>query len=228
MLPSYIIRTIKQMFQGIITLKEDDVTDQLSFIRIPKSELVYEKDVFTGDLGEALALRLYGDTLYGSVSSFENFTGCMFSYYLNHGLLLKERDIYSFEVSDFGNVMHSLLEQICIDVKSKSQSISSLSDEERLKLVTAAIEKISATYSDSILSDSNRNRFLVDRMTKLADKTLWLWENSFLRGCSLRMDLRFHLRWREENWHLMMVSADLLSRARLTGLIYVRTMRMYM
>lgn len=173
MLPSYIIRTIKQMFPGIITLKEGDVTDQLSFIRIPKSELVYEKDVFTGDLGEALALRLYGDTLYGSVSSFENFTGCMFSYYLNHGLLLKERDIYSFEVSDFGNVMHSLLEQICIDVKSKNQSISSLSDEERLKLVTNAIEKISTTYSDSILSDSNRNRFLVDRMTKLADKTLW-------------------------------------------------------
>jgi ATP-dependent helicase/nuclease subunit B len=173
LLPSYIIRVIRQMFPELSVTESSDVTGQLGYIRIPKSELVYEENQFIEDLGETLALQLYGEELYGSVSAFEKFTGCMFSYFLKTGLELEERDEYSFEVTDFGTVMHSIIENVCREMKDEKRPLGSLSDEERLEKIEKVIGDISKNYSDDILFDTSRNTYLITRMTKLADRTLW-------------------------------------------------------
>ena len=172
-LPSYIIRTIRQMFPDVTVTELGDVTEQFGYIRIPKAELVYEENKFIEDLGETLALQLYGDVLYGSVSTFEGFTGCMFSYFLKTGLKLEERDEYNFAVADFGTIMHSIIENVCRQLKDEKRSPGSLSADERRQMIGETIDKISKDYADDILFDTNRNQFLIKRMTELADKTLW-------------------------------------------------------
>jgi ATP-dependent helicase/nuclease subunit B len=161
------------MFPELAITESSDVTGQLGYIRIPKSELVFEENQFIEDLGETLALQLYGEELYGSVSAFEKFTGCMFSYFLKTGLGLEERDEYSFEVTDFGTVMHSIIENVCREMKDEKRSLGSLSDEERLERIEKVIGDISKNYSDDILFDTSRNTYMITRMTKLADRTLW-------------------------------------------------------
>ncbi len=173
LLASYLIRVVRQMFPDIEVQEAKDARSQLSYIRIPKSELIYEENQFIEDIGEMLALQLYGEELHGSVSSFENFTACMFSYFLKYGLRLEERDEYNFEVTDFGTIMHAIVENVCKNVKERKRSLGSLSADERQKLTDDAIEAVSKDYSDDILFDTNRNRYILSRMRKLADKTLW-------------------------------------------------------
>lgn len=173
LLPSYLIRTIRQMIPDVAVTERDDVINQFGYIKIPKADLVYEENQFMEDLGEIMALQLYGDVLYGSVSTFEGFTGCMFSYFLKTGMGIEERDEYSFEAVDFGTIMHSVIERICRRVKNEKRSLGSLTDEERKKAVNETIEAVSKDYADDILFDNSRNEFLIKRMSELADKTLW-------------------------------------------------------
>ena len=91
-------------------------------------------------LGENIAASLFGGEITGSVSSFETFASRQFAYFLRYGLGLEEREKYTFEVADFGTVLHSVLERISSHLKHEKKPIASLSDEERRKLVSETLE----------------------------------------------------------------------------------------
>jgi len=172
-LPSYLVRSVRQMFPDLPVTTSKEVNDQLHYIRIPKSELVYRQDSFIKLLGESLALALYNERLTGSISAFEQFAACHFAYFLCHGLGLHKRDEYGFEGSDFGTIMHSVIENVCRKAQNRGEKIQELTDEARLAYIKEALATISDEYSDTILKDSGRNRYILKRMTKLADRTLW-------------------------------------------------------
>ncbi|MCX8074018.1 MAG: PD-(D/E)XK nuclease family protein [Clostridia bacterium] len=58
--------------------------------------------------------KLYGNDLKTSVSKLELFKKCPFSYYMNYGLNLKPRKIYSISSMDIGSFMHSVIEQFSL------------------------------------------------------------------------------------------------------------------
>lgn len=172
-LPSYLIRNIRKLYPLIGIYPASQFTSQMSYIKIPKAEIVYSDENYIKVLGENIAASLFGGEITGSVSSFETFASCQFAYFLRYGLGLEEREKYTFEVADFGTVLHSVLERISSHLKHEKKPIASLSDEERRKLVSETLGNISADYADTILKDSGRNEFLIRRMEDLADRTLW-------------------------------------------------------
>ena len=172
-LPSYLIRNIRKLYPSIGIYPASQFTSQMSYIKIPKAEIVYSDENYIKVLGENIAASLFGGEITGSVSSFETFASCQFAYFLRYGLGLEEREKYTFEVADFGTVLHSVLERISSHLKHEKKPIASLSDEERRKLVSETLGNISADYADTILKDSGRNEFLIRRMEDLADRTLW-------------------------------------------------------
>ena len=172
-LPSYLIRNIRKLYPSIGIYPASQFTSQMSYIKIPKAEIVYSDENYIKVLGENIAASLFGGEITGSVSSFETFASCQFAYFLRYGLGLEEREKYTFEVADFGTVLHSVLERISSSLKREKKPIASLSDEERRKLVSETLGNISADYADTILKDSGRNEFLIRRMEDLADRTLW-------------------------------------------------------
>ena len=161
-LPSYLIRNIRKLYPLIGIYPASQFTSQMSYIKIPKAEIVYSDENYIKVLGENIAASLFGGEITGSVSSFETFASCQFAYFLRYGLGL-----------DFGTVLHSVLERISSHLKHEKKPIASLSDEERRKLVSETLGNISADYADTILKDSGRNEFLIRRMEDLADRTLW-------------------------------------------------------
>ena len=172
-LPSYLIRNIKKMFPKLIVTDETGAATQLSYLRIPKSDLVWNDENLARTISESTALALYGQELTGSITAFESYASCQFAYFLQYGLGICEREEYRFAVQDFGTILHSVVEQVSRYVKENHKSFVTLTAEERRKLVSDSIEQISKDYGNTILSDSSRNEFLVKRMTDLADRTVW-------------------------------------------------------
>ena len=174
-LPSYLIRNIRKLYPSIGIYPASQFTSQMSYIKIPKAEIVYSDENYIKyeDLPQDYLDAVVSVEITGSVSSFETFASCQFAYFLRYGLGLEEREKYTFEVADFGTVLHSVLERISSHLKHEKKPIASLSDEERRKLVSETLGNISADYADTILKDSGRNEFLIRRMEDLADRTLW-------------------------------------------------------
>lgn len=173
LLPSYLIRDIRQLFPAIVLQTEEQCAGQLSYIQIPKAEIAWDTESFIRTLSENVAVALYDGQLHGSVSAFETFASCKFAYFLQYGLGLCEREAYRFAVSDFGTVLHEVLENVSKTAAQQKKSLSLLTDEERRKMVAESIADIAKDYGDTILKENSRNEFLIKRMADLADRTLW-------------------------------------------------------
>jgi ATP-dependent helicase/nuclease subunit B len=172
LLPSYLIRNIKQMFPDVPVESIEGKRQQFAYIKIPKSDIAWSEENYIKTISENAASLLYGDELRGSVSAFEKYAECHFAYFLQYGLRISEREEYRFAVNDFGTVLHSVLEEVSRSLKEQKRSFSRLTDEERHELAAESISRISADYGNSILLDSSRNEFLIKRLTDIADRTI--------------------------------------------------------
>lgn len=56
------------------------------------------------------AQRLYGTILENSVTRLEKFSACAYAHFLSYGLNLREREEYTFQAIDLGNIFHSAIE----------------------------------------------------------------------------------------------------------------------
>ena len=173
LLPSYILRNLKLMYPKLKTDEWDEDNEEKKYIRIPKAQIEWSEENYIKALGENIVNEMYGDNISGSVSAFERFAACQFAYYLQYGLRLEEREEYSFKVSDFGTVLHAVIEDVSKELKKNKKSFSLISDDERYHMVEESMGRITQEYGNTILKDSSRNEYLIDRMTKLADRTIW-------------------------------------------------------
>ena len=62
------------------------------------------------DINKETIEKLYGNTLNTSVSKLERFAQCPFSYYLQYGLRLKEKEELKIQSFDTGSFMHETIE----------------------------------------------------------------------------------------------------------------------
>ena len=123
-------------------------------------------------LGKAAALALFGSTLLGSVSRLEQYASCAYAHFLQYGLYLKEREDYSFEAVDMGNLFHGVLEIFGEKLKEKGYTWFDFPKEEGEALVEEAVEAFAASYGSAVLFDSARNRHLITRMKRILKRTV--------------------------------------------------------
>ena len=83
-------------------LKSKENRKYLSLLNYVKNDQNLNKDTIK---------KLYSSDLTTSVSKLELFKKCPFSYYMNYGLKLKPRKIFSITSMDIGTFMHSVLEK---------------------------------------------------------------------------------------------------------------------
>lgn len=183
LLPSYIVSGISKMFPTLTVLGSKEREKQDYYLTIPKSKLQWTPDNICETILGNMALELYGEQLIGSVSSFEKFASCRFAYFLEYGLKLKPREEYRFEGVDLGNILHKVLEQVSDIIKKNKLSFSLIDEEVRKKLVNESVSAIAKNYGNTILLDSGKNTHMINRISKLADRTLWAIGKQLERGC---------------------------------------------
>ena len=124
-------------------------------------------------LTEEAAKRLYGEEFETSITRMERFAVCAFSHFLTYGLGLREREEYDFQAADLGNVCHRALERFSYKVEREAGDWLKLTEEKRKQYVEESVEEAIADYGNSIFYSSSRNAYLIVRMKRMLEKTVW-------------------------------------------------------
>lgn len=133
-------------------------------------------------LSHAIAEALYGRVLENSVSRLEKYAACAFSHFLQYGLHLEEREEYTFETRDMGNLFHTILETFSQYLRKTEYSWFNFPQEEGRRILSEAIESCAAEYSASILYSSERNKYIVNRLHRILERTVFSLQRQLKRG----------------------------------------------
>ncbi|MFA9397149.1 MAG: helicase-exonuclease AddAB subunit AddB, partial [Clostridiaceae bacterium] len=143
-------------------------------------KIYYENQVInlTKDAMEVL----YKDDLTYSVSRFENYVKCPFSYFVRYGLLAKEREIYKFDSQDVGSFMHYILEQFSNEIKASNISFSDLNNETINPILNSILKEALLKDEKMVLQSSPRYMYLTKRMINVLKKTILMLSYQFQKG----------------------------------------------
>ncbi len=119
------------------------------------------------------AKELYGADFEDSITRIEQFSACAFAHFLTYGLKLKERQEYDFQAVDLGNICHSALEIFSRRVEESGAGWEALTDKERKRYIEESVDQAAADFGSSILYSSARNEYMLVRIKKMLDRTVW-------------------------------------------------------
>ena len=123
-------------------------------------------------LPKELAKMLYGQILKNSVSRLEKFASCAYAHFLKYGLALEDRDKYSFESVDMGNVFHAVLEGFADKLTQTSYNWLDFPKDVGEKIVEECLESYVTSYGETVLYSSKRNEYMITRMKRILNRTV--------------------------------------------------------
>ena len=124
-------------------------------------------------LTREVAEQLYGKDFEDSITRIERFSACAFAHFLTYGLNLREREEYEFQAVDLGIICHSALEAFSKRLQRENIGWTELSDELRRQYIDESVEEAAADYGNLVLSSSERNAYMVVRMKRMLERTVW-------------------------------------------------------
>ena len=147
------------------------------------SSLHYQNAV--KQLSEDLSQELYGDTIQASVSRMELFHSCQFSHFAQHGLKLRERQVFRLEAPDIGELFHAALKYIAETVMDSKISWSDLTREQSEQLAKEAVEILAPKLQHEILNSSNRHTYIKRKLEQIISRaSIILSEHAKVSGFS--------------------------------------------
>ena len=118
--------------------------------------------------------KLYGNTLNGSVSKLERFAQCPFSYYLQYGLKIKEKEELKIQSFDTGSFMHETIDEFFKKVKEEDINLPEIvTDEEKIQeLVDTVVEEKIDMGKKYTFVATPKYKVLVKRLKRIVTKAL--------------------------------------------------------
>ncbi|MDD3368736.1 MAG: helicase-exonuclease AddAB subunit AddB [Lachnospiraceae bacterium] len=123
-------------------------------------------------LVKAVADLLYGKILTASVSRLEKYASCAYAYFLEYGLHLEEREEFSFEAVDMGNVFHGVLERFAEKLTEQGFTWMNFPKEEGEAMVEEAVDQYAALYGETVLFDTARSQYMITQMKRILKRTV--------------------------------------------------------
>lgn len=116
--------------------------------------------------------NLYGNQIVGSVTRMEQYARCAFAHFLKYGLCLEERQEYSLQALDIGNLYHDGLQRFGNELHSLGKKWQEISDTEREALAERCAKEAVEAYATDIFVNSAKNQYLTRQMERVLKKTL--------------------------------------------------------
>ncbi|MCL6570435.1 MAG: helicase-exonuclease AddAB subunit AddB [Bacillus sp. (in: Bacteria)] len=155
------------------------------------SSLFYSNQ--TVQLSKQTADELYGETIQASVSRMELFNSCAFTHFVQHGLKLRERQIYRLEAPDIGELFHAAIKHISDIVNDRKLAWAHLSKQQCEELSKEAVNTLAPKLQNEILLSSERHHYIKRKLEQIITRTsLVLSEHAKVSGFSpIEMELGF-------------------------------------
>lgn len=118
--------------------------------------------------------KLYGNVLNTSVSRLEKYRSCPFSYYLQYGLKIKEKEELKIHTFDTGSFMHETIDEFFEIVKQEGINLPELELEEEkiFEIVSEIIDKNLKLSKNFIFTATAKYKVLVKRLKRIVSKAL--------------------------------------------------------
>ena len=164
----------RYLIRGIYDNTDDDIWKELcayyavnakSFFNMLTGKIIPDKR--DASLSKKTAEALYGDDLYASVSRLETYMSCPYSHYLSYGLKVKERQRYTTDKSDLGNIFHEGLRILNETLKNDEKNISDLSEDDVIKLSEETLQEAVDGYRDDIFLQDKRTSYIINKVKKI-------------------------------------------------------------
>ena len=89
---------------------------------------------------------------------------------------------YRFEAMDLGNIVHKALELFSNKVIKEGLTWEELEEEKQRELVEECVQESIACYENTILYSSARNEYMIFRIRKLLERTIWALTKQLEKG----------------------------------------------
>ncbi len=135
-----------------------------------RAEKVFSSLFYTNktvQLSKETADELYGDTIQASVSRMELYNGCAFSHFAQHGLKLRERQVFRLEAPDIGELFHAALKHISDFVNEQRLSWAALTKKQCEELAREAVNALAPKLQNEILLSSERHHYIKRKLEQI-------------------------------------------------------------
>lgn len=136
------------------------------------SSLTYQNKAT--NLTEQTSTELYGDTISASVSRMELFHACPFSHFANHGLKLRERQVYRLEAPAIGDLFHAALKYIAETVLVQNLMWSKLTREQCEQLARDAVDMLAPKLQNEILLSTNKHHYIKRKLEQIISRASFI------------------------------------------------------
>ena len=117
--------------------------------------------------------KLYGNILKTSVSRLEKYRSCPFSYFLQYGLNLKEKEELKIQSFDTGSFMHEVIDLFFEQVKEQDIQLTKfIQEDEMIWQIVHQIIKMKLDYTKYKFTVTVKYKILVKRLEKMITKAL--------------------------------------------------------
>lgn len=177
--------TYEEMLENIAKLKEKKKIDDIWFVvykyykskeqwndKLKQDLLGIDYTNIPKEIKKENIEKLYGKTLNTSISRLEKYRSCPFSYYLQYGLRLKEKEQLKVQSFNTGSFMHETIDEFFEYVKDNEFKLAELEDEDIQKIVSDIIEKNLELSKNFIFTATAKYKALVKRLKKIVSKAL--------------------------------------------------------
>lgn len=116
--------------------------------------------------------KLYGNTLVTSVSKLEKYRSCPFSYFLQYGLNIKEKEELKVQSLNTGTFMHDTIDQFFKKVRENNIKIEDITEKQIRELVEIIINESLKLNKNYIFTSTEKYKLLVARLKRIITKAL--------------------------------------------------------
>ena len=157
----------REQFIRLLHLLGKEESDRLLLNHLVENAYLTNKE---RNISQAAAGLLYGDTILSSISRMEKYASCAYSYFLQYGLSLKERELYGFESKDMGTIFHGVLEHFSNKLLEKNYTWTDFPADEGEAMVAESMQEVCMEYTDALLYDNALNRYTMKNMEHIMQK----------------------------------------------------------
>ena len=125
-----------------------------------------------GQISQKNIDNLYGNTLNASISKLEKYRRCPFSYHLQYGLRLKEKEQLKVKSIDTGTFMHETIDQFFVVLKENKMELANVTEENIKEIVNRIIEEKLSLNKNYIFVSTAKYKLLVSRLKRIIAKAI--------------------------------------------------------
>lgn len=155
----------RQLKKVVLNSSKSDFAQRVFASQIAKNNPV--------SLKQEIALKLYGENIFSSVSQMETFSLCEYRYFANYGLKLREREVYGLNPIVTGDFFHEALDRFLSKLYDNGRELIELNSEERKQILDELLMEMFGEPHFYLFSRTARMQFIYHRLSQAIDKMTW-------------------------------------------------------